>query len=139
MGTTKMATTKKSATKPNKRLRGGGKSRMASRLLRSSKSGTQPLYQIVLIRTAELKMKTMAPLAPKHAIPRIVMSRLAKEIMSHLPGATLDDPNKLSLVAADALHTAAEGFLVDVLSCKFPEGLLLSTLLFLSLFFVPLP
>ncbi|RBR24987.1 uncharacterized protein FIESC28_02257 [Fusarium coffeatum] len=102
MGTTKMGTTKKSATKPNKRFRGGRKSRMASRLLRS-----------------KLKMKTMAPLAPKHVISRMAMSRLAKEIMSHLPGATLDDPNKLSLVAADALHTAAEGFLVDVLSCSY--------------------
>ncbi|KAH7197266.1 uncharacterized protein B0J16DRAFT_391042 [Fusarium flagelliforme] len=102
METTKMGTTKKSATKPNKRVWVGGTYRM-----------TKPSL------SNKLKMRVIEGMAPKRIIPRMAISRVAKEIISHLPGATVDDPNRLSLAAVETLHTAAEGFLADVLSSSY--------------------
>lgn len=61
-----MGTTKKSATKPNKRFWEGGVFRVMKRWIPNSKSGSRLFYQIVLTRTAELKMRTMAAVARKH-------------------------------------------------------------------------
>ena len=124
METTKMATTKKSAIKPNKRFLGAGTKRMTKRSLQNSKSGSRLFYQIALTRTAEPKKKVIAAMAPKPepTMPPMNAPRLA-ELMSRLPGTILPGPNKSLTAAMRDLFAEADDLLKTVLMCKFPGGL----------------
>lgn len=119
METTKMGTTKKSATKPNKRFLGAGTKRMTSRSLQNSKSGSRLFYQIALKSTAELKKKVIEAMTPKPK-PIMMAPGFAKLVFDLLGTTTLPDPNKSISLALKALITEVDDFLLLALWCK-PE------------------